>query len=766
MESYDALDFNLIKQEIAKEAQFKLSNDYILNLNPSFNKLYVKRELKRAKDVYITYKEYGNIVYGNLKDITKILLDIKKGKIVVPQEICDVNDLLKACQITINYFDDIKDSDSFNDLVDAIKVYPMIVKKIESCINREGNIIKDATVELKTLYRRVDNIEERIDSKTASLLKRYKDSLMDNITVLRNGRRCLLVKISDKHKIHGLIHDETASGQACYIEPSSLLELNNELQSVYASIEEEEFKIVKEICELLYEQIDGIIANLETITLIDSYLARAKWCEKVDGVYASINDDKHLLFKEARHPLILEDKVVSNTYELKAPKQHLIISGSNTGGKTVSLKIIGLFTVMSLSGLPVSALEASIPCFDGVFMDIGDGQSVLESLSTFSAHLTHLANISKLASQNSLVLIDELGSGTDPLEGECLALAFLDSLIDKKCMSVVTTHYNKVKEKAIKEDCMEIGAVNFDVDKMQPTYKFITGFSGNSNAIEIAKRYGIDDDILNRAVIYKEENQSEANKLLNELDKQKLILNDREDKINQLHEEVDNLKNSYDLKLKELNDQIQKKLDEANHEAESILHAAKLKAKKVIKEIRNKDEIKQHEENEILQELNVENNEEKIIEKDYKFNVGDYVSIDGLQYHGEITSIKGKNASVLCNGMKMNVKVDRLTPTSRPQTKKVATYATKKTSSKMKQEVNLIGMHVSEALNELDKHLDNALYHHYTQIRVIHGNGSGTLRKAVWDYLKKNKYVKEYRIGGEGEGGTGATVVTLKNKNG
>ncbi|MDL2276814.1 Smr/MutS family protein, partial [Breznakia sp. OttesenSCG-928-G09] len=505
-------------------------------------------------------------------------------------------------------------------------------------------------------------------------------------------------------------------------------------------------------------------ANLDTYTLLDTLFAQAKWADKLGAVYSELNEKgTRLYFKDARHPLIEEEKVVSNTYEIAPPNRHLLISGSNTGGKTVTLKTIGLFTIMTMSGLPIPCEEAIVPLFDDVFVDVGDFQSILESLSTFSAHLSRLSTILNKASSRSLVLLDELGSGTDPSEGECLAIAILEYLREHKIMSVATTHYSKVKEYAKTQDEILMSSVGFNLDTMTPTYKYMSGFSGNSNALEIAKRYHIKDEILEYAYKLREASYSDQERLIEKLEKDRMELLDQQTLLKNQQEQLEKEKQnliSTQAKQQETQDKL---LKEAYAKAEQVIDDAKEQAKSVIDELRSMKQVKEHEIIEAVSKLKTETmKEDPLPEVVETFALHDYVKVKGLQYQGEIISLKGNKATISTNGMRMNVKVSDLTHTHRPVKKKVASVSSSSSVARPKMECNVIGMRVSEALPVVEKYLDNALYHKMYTVTIIHGSGTGALRSAIHEMLKKQKYVKTFRLGGEFEGGLGATVVTLK----
>lgn len=769
--NFKSLEFDSIKQEVAKHSSFSLGQKAILEEQVHFEELWVSRELRRGKEALQLYEVYRAPSFAGVRDIKKPLHDVIKNRLLHPQDIYEIAQFARACAMMKQYQ---KESEvkapSVWDIMDSLQVYPSLIAEIERCISPQWEVQDSASTELKTIRKNIRQCESDIAKTTQDFIARYHSSLMDTITATRNGRTCVLVKTSDKNKIKGFVHGESASGQAVYIEPESLLRLNNKRQTLLANESEEIQRILKVLCATIAPHANALLMDLESITLLDALFAKARWAYERNGVYATLSKQPQTIYlKSARHPLIEEEKVVSNTYSLRAPYQHLLITGSNTGGKTVTLKTIGLFTIMTLAGFPVLCEEAEISCFDGVYVDIGDSQSIVESLSTFSAHLATLAFICKQATSNSLVLLDELGSGTDPQEGECLAIATLDYFKDKNIMSVATTHYAKLKEYAKQEKNILLASVTFDLEKMRPTYHYLEGYSGQSNALEIAQRYHLQKEIVERAYALKEANKSEEQRLMEHLDADFMRMKKQEEELQERLRAMEEKETQLQKERQELLVEKDKILNEAEKKALQLQEDAKEKADAIIEELRQlQSDAKEHELISIKAKLNeVESEIEEEEEKQYTFKEKDYVALKKLGYHGEILSIKGNRATVFSNGMKMNVKTTDLEPTHRPVVKSISAHSSQ-VKSIVPRECNLIGMRVEEALRAVDAYLDHALHSRVYSVRVIHGHGTGALRTGIHQYLKNNKLVDSYRLGGEGEGGLGATIVSLKRgkKNG
>lgn len=758
----DVLELNVIKKRISHYANFSLGKEFILNVEPSFELLKMNRLLAQTKEAIEILRLHGDIPFGGIYDIREAVEVARKDGICNCKELVMCASLMRGCK-NIRDFIHKCDSEYILELTNSMLIDTRFCDKIESCISPNYEVYDHASSLLKNLRRQIASCQGEITSQTAKFIQANASKLTDTITTTRNDRVCVLVKISEKNSIKGYIHGESASGATAYVEPECLIQLNNRLETLLSSEEEEIKRILYELSQEVKSVADGLYANCETLGIIDSIFAKAHYAHEIDGCVATINEQKNLYIKKARHPLIDPKKVVANTYRL-SNHSLLLITGSNTGGKSVTLKTIGLFVLMTYCGFPISADEATLPKFDALYIDIGDEQSIEQSLSTFSAHISKLAQFTKQVSENSLVILDELGSGTDPKEGEALAIAVLDELRKKKCMILATTHYSKLKSVSSKWKEVLCSSVEFDMETMRPTYRYIEGINGQSNAFLIAAHFGLDQQIIENAKKIKEENETEDEKLIQNLNQ---LMNENL----QLQEklQLENIKiqqKEIELSKKEqaLNHKIEKIMEEAKEKANEIIENAKEESDEILSEIRENKDLKIHEALQIRSKLN-DLIEEEVKESDEIFHVNDTVLIKKYNYYGEVLEVKPKYLLVLANGLKM--KLDKADCTHTKKQKKVKKISTisQKTISKASLECNVIGERVVDALAIVDKYLDTAIASRLYQVRIIHGVGSGALRSAIWDYLKKNKYVASYRIGGEGEGGSGATVVELKGGN-
>lgn len=761
----DVLELEIIKKNIAQLAHFSLGSDMILDLKPSYERLRIKKSLKQTQQAMEVIRLKGSLPLGGVHDIRSFAAGAMKNIILNEKELMMCASLMRACEQIKSFIQKSEcDTSELMELCDSMSVDIGLAKKIESCISPAYEIYDNASAELKRIRKAISSTQAEITSQSAKFIQMNANKLTDTITTMRNDRVCVLVKISEKNTVKGFIHGESASGATAYVEPESLLLLNNKLSALKSAEIEEMKRILYDLSQEVKKYGDRLIANCETLGLLDCIFAKAQYGHNMKGCISKVNEEKQLYLKNARHPLIDPLKVVKNTYRMK-DKTILLITGSNTGGKTVTLKTIGLFVLMSYCGFPVCADEAELPFFDAVYADIGDEQSIEQSLSTFSAHISKLAMITTKVSENALVILDELGSGTDPKEGEALAIAVLDYLREKNCMVLASTHYSKLKSVSSQWPSVLCSSVEFDMNTMKPTYRYIEGVSGASNALSIASHFGLEASILQKAQKIKDESETQEEKLIDQL-------NQMIDENRQLKEKLQSeliLIEQQEQKLasqqEKLHVEKEKMLEEARQESYEIVSEARRRSDEIIAQLKEKGNAKIHELLKIREGFNELEKEEIKEESNEEFHVHDSVLIKKYNYYGEVLEVKSKYLLVLANGIKMKLDPSDCTKTAKKKEKKIQTTVSSKTLTRVSMECNVIGEKVADALPIVDKYLDSAILSRLYTVRIIHGVGSGALRSAIWDYLKKNKHVESYRIGGEGEGGTGATVVTLKGGN-
>lgn len=768
-EQLEALELPMILNQVADCCAFSLGRAAILKLTPSFDELYVKRELRRTEEALNMVIHYGDMPFGAIRDIGESVTIAKKDMTLSAMELRRIADGIRAIAAIVKYMKASElETPELSELVNTFADAGKLAMEIESCISVNDEVLDGASGELRSIRRSIQTLQAQIASQVQRFIAANGSKLTDTITAVRNERICVLVKISEKNSVSGFIHGESASGQTAYVEPECLLQLNNRLQSLHSREQDEINRILFGLSQLVKENSDALLANLDTCAILDALFAKAKWGKRTHGCVASLTANKdRLALKGARHPLIDPKQVVANTYEIQAPHRTLLITGSNTGGKTVTLKTIGLFVTMTMCGLPLPAEEAEIPLYDDIYVDIGDDQSIVESLSTFSSHLSKLAMICNQATGKSLVLLDELGSGTDPKEGESLAIAILDELRERCCTLIATTHFSQVKTYGAKCDDVLLSCVEFDVEAMRPTYRYIAGLSGQSNAFEIARRFQLKESIIERARAYKEANRTDQEGLMEKLEEALLQAEHDKDQLAHLKAAAKQLEQELNDERNKLQRERTRILQKAEKQAEEFIEATQAEGEEIIAQLKTMAaDVKPHELTAMKSQLKAlsKEKEPEAASSEESFVLGDYVQLLKHGYFGEIIALQKERATVLSNGLKMQVKVSELTHANRPKPKQTKVSYTKAIHQSFPLELNLLGMYVDEALPVIDKYLDNAILAKVSVVRIIHGNGTGALRKGVHQFLKHHARVASYRMGGEGEGGLGATVVTLKMK--
>lgn len=766
MQLYSGIELESIKSQMAALCAFNLGSDKIMECEPSFSPLVLRRENKRIDEALRCTIKYGAMPFYGLKDIRTLLEAARKDILLTPTDFVVVIQHIRACAGVVSYQNKVEeDCDELDDLVSSIHVFKQVQTHLESCFNEYGEILDSASSELKSIRRSLLKIDQEIANEASRFMQKNATSMIDNIVTTRNNRVVVLVKSSDKNSFGGFVHGESASGQASYIEPSSFIELNNRKQSTLSKEQEEIERICRECSAMVSDIAGDCLNNLETCALLDALFAKAQWGKNENALVATLTTDRHIYLKQTRHPLIDRKKVVCNTYRMEDPTRVLLITGPNTGGKTVSLKCLGLAVLMTYCGMPVCAEEAIIPFFDHVFIDIGDDQSVVQSLSTFSAHLSKLAIVSQEATSQSFVLLDELGSGTDPKEGESLAIAILNDLRERQCMVVATTHYGRLKAYGKRHQDILVASVQFDVEKLMPTYHFIEGLSGQSNAFEIARRFNLKESVIKNAEFLKNQQKTEEERLIEHLEQQVVENEQIKERVLQKEQELAALNTKLEDERNRLEKEKDKFQDKIQQEANEYLEQVKEEAAQILDEMRAKQEQgKVHELLEIKNKLaGLEESPEEELHDPRNFKVGDFVELKQSSQIATILSINKNQCTLDLNGITVRSKLDQLRPThkKRSKPKKVFAVRTEKISS-ISMECNLIGLRVEEAIQELEKYLDDAKFNRMASVRIIHGDGTGALRKAVHEVLKKDKDVVEFRLGSPAEGSTGATVVLFR----
>lgn len=665
---------------------------------------------------------------------------------------------------------------TFRDIEDAI--FNAIISDIE--------ISDNASTELRSIRRRIVQKNQSIRSKLNSIISSttYQKYLQDAIISVRGDRFVVPVKAEYRSVVSGIVHDQSSSGATLFIEPMSIVDMNNELRQLKMKEEEEIERILAELSSMVGEISSELLSNQEVLGRLDFAFAKGKLSIKMRGIEPKLNEDKYINIKNGRHPLLETDKVVPSTIYLGRDFHTLLITGPNTGGKTVTIKTVGLFALMTQSGLHIPADFGSSMCvYDNVFADIGDEQSIEQSLSTFSSHMTNIISILRDVTEDSLVLFDELGAGTDPIEGAALAIAVLEDVNMAGAKCIATTHYSELKNYALTKEGVENAAVEFDLETLSPTYRLLIGVPGKSNAFEISKKLGLSDYVISRAKEFINTDNIQIEDVLQNVEKNRIKAIEEREEAEKLRKEIERLKEEYNEKIEKFSSQKDKMIEKAKSEAFSIVRQAKEEVETIIKELRVLEEERaSKEKNRKIEELRKELSSSmgslqptvksmivpKVSTKEIKdLKPGEEVKVITLNQKGSVVSVdKNKKEAVVQIGiMKMTLPFKSLQKTKK-DTKNTVTKSTRSIirskSGAVKSEVDLRGMNLEEAIMEVEKYLDDAYVAGLEQVTVIHGIGTGVLKTGIKDLLKRNHHVKSQRGGQYGEGGAGVTIVKLK----
>lgn len=759
------LEFSKILDQVAIYAHSSLATKRVLDLTAYKDLDELHDEIKRTNEAMDIARLLGRLPINAMDDISGAIKLAKTDAILSPEELYAIYHVLDNVSHLKSYFASYEgEIVALRDYVTTLEGDEHLKSEIERCILPDFSIADDASAALLKIRKSMRSLTSSIRKTMESYLKTSGDALsLDNLTS-RNDRLVLAVKSDHRSEIKGLVHATSASGQTFYIEPERVVTMNNELNDLRADEQEEIRRILKTLSRYVKRIAISLSYDLELVTVLDFIFAKAEYGNFIDGMMPDVVQNGNLSLHQARHPLIDPEKVVANDIILK--QKVLMITGSNTGGKTVTLKTAGLLSLMAEAGLPVSATKATIPFFDEIYVDMGDDQSIAESLSTYSSHVKKQIQYLHLASKHSLVLIDEIGSGTDPQEGSALAKAMIDAFIQKGCTLIITTHYGSLKNYGQAHDDIALASVGFNIETMKPTYKLKLDTIGSSYAFEIAENLGMDEAIIKKALAYQQEDENETERLAKKLAIKEAELSEKEEYLTKTLAQAQADKQSYEKKLAGIERQREATLEQAKKASNALLDDAKKMIDEIIKEVREKDNIKDHEvlnAKHMLDDLKHEK-KQKVKVQNHTFVVGDHVKIDSMNREGDISEVlKNHQVTVLVSGLAIKLKdtditflhpktkVQKVKSGGRPKMKKTGHY-----------EVNIIGMRYQEAMDTVDKFIDDAIVLGYPSVRIIHGMGTGVLRNGVRKMLKTNKNVKAFRDGGPNEGGLGATVVDLE----
>jgi DNA mismatch repair protein MutS2 len=733
----------------------------------SVEKLQV--ELATVDQAMMMIARYSSLPLTHSRDLSLTITQANKEGVLSIEQLDYVGNDIRLSDRLLQYRKLVKDDYPFLDHhFQKLIVLDELLKQIEKAITPQLTIDDKATAQLYAIRQKIKKQEQKIEQTMTRLLNQYKDILTDQRITIRDGHQVLPVATASKRKVEGIIHGISDSGQTTFIEPSLIVSLNNEIHILKKEEAEEINRILIALTKQVQVHSNELLLNNETIGYLDSLSAKVNFANKYRCHVGVIANEIILNLSQARHPLIDQNKVIANDFLLDEAKSIIIISGPNAGGKTVAIKTVGLLVLLHQSGFPIPTNKpAKISYFNGIYADIGDRQSLADNLSTFAGHISNLAPLSNKIEYPSLVLIDELGTGTDPKEGEALATAILKYLQEQKALAIVSSHYSALKQLAYQEDKMINASMMFDEEKLIPTYHINYGMPGKSYGLTMANRYGLNPKIIDVAKnILLGVDDADINKMIDNLTQ---LLQQNEQLNRQLADQINQTKQTKQ-QAEQMIINYQKKLDRISEESEkikqSMLKETEAKIDDAIKQLANPN-IKLHEAIDIKRQLQQPQAEDDSQPMGEDISIGDYVSYDLLDIYGKVEKLTNKIATIITSdGKSIKVNPNLLTKTASPQQNQHRPSATQinkidKTKS-VGLELNVIGLRVEEALSRVKGYLDDVLLANYKTVRIIHGLGTGALRRAIHEFLKGESYVDSYHLGSMEQGGLGATIVKIK----
>ncbi|MGG4452266.1 endonuclease MutS2 [Brevibacillus porteri] len=725
----------------------------------------------------------GSVPLGGIRDIRGPVQRARLNAMLAPMELLDIASTVMAGRRLKTFLLDMCEDHELPLLqqqAERIEGLRELETEIRRCVDENGDILDSASLELRQVRQEIRQLESRIREKLDQMTRSstYQKMLMENIVTIRGDRFVIPVKQEYRSVFGGIVHDQSASGATLFIEPEVIVEMNNKLRELRLREEREVERILYVLTEQVSFAVEALIENTEALTELDFMFAKAQLAWSMKAICPRINDRGYVNMRKARHPLIPREVVVPVDVELGGEFQAIVVTGPNTGGKTVSLKTIGLLSLMTMAGLHIPAEEESeMTVFSSVFADIGDEQSIEQSLSTFSSHMTNIIQILAKMNDKSLVLFDELGAGTDPTEGAALAMSIIDHVIDSGARLVATTHYSELKAYAYDRPEVINASVEFDVQTLRPTYRLLIGVPGRSNAFAIARRLGLPEHIIDvaRGSISEEDNQVES--MIASLERNRKSAEADRMAAKAAREEAEELRRQLEEERAQFAEEKNKRMERAEDEARIAVQLAKEEAETIIRELREMMaegmEIKEHRLIDAKKRLGnavLELEKEKVKKpakavRATQIKVGDEVMVTSFGQKGTVLEkVNNEEFLVQIGIMKMKVKRDDMhVQNSIQQKPQAAPYTSvKRRSDNIKMDLDLRGYNVEDSIREIDQFLDDALLAGLHSVSIIHGHGTGVLRKGVHEYLRNHRNVKSFRLGGQGEGGVGATIAELK----
>ncbi|WP_163526541.1 endonuclease MutS2 [Halobacillus ihumii] len=774
------LEYKKIIEQLAEQAASSLGKERSLALKPSTELTEVTQWQKETDEAAQVIRLKGYIPLGGIFDIKPSIKRTTIGGVLSAIECLDIASTIYGGKQLKRFVEELEEPDMpiLRGLVEGIVPLTELERKIRTCIDEHGGVMDGASDKLRTIRSKIRTSESRVRDKMETFTRSKSNMLSDAIVTIRNERYVLPVKQEYRGSIGGIVHDQSASGATLFIEPQVVVDLNNQLQESKVQERQEVERILTDLSTAISEEQSFLYSNVEILAYVDFMFARAKLGNEMKAAMPTMNDEGRIRLKQARHPLIDPEEVVPNDIELGVDFTSIVITGPNTGGKTVTLKLLGLFTLMAQSGLQVPAMDGcELAVFEQVYADIGDEQSIEQSLSTFSSHMTNIVEILKHVNERTLVLFDELGAGTDPQEGAALAMSILDEVVGRRARVVATTHYPELKAYGYNREGVTNASVEFDIQTLKPTYRLLIGVPGRSNAFEISRRLGLDETIIETAKQQVGIDSQSVENMIASLEESTRNAERDYDEAEETLTKAEELYRDLQTQWKQFEEKRERLYTKAETKAEKAVEKARQEVEEIVHQLRqmkNQAEIKDHELIEARKALdettpnlaNKKNISKKPVSKqeDKELKAGDEVKLLTLNQQGVILEQTNSNEyQVQVGMMKVKAKRNDLEFVKAQQPYKEKPMATVKGKGyHVKTELDLRGERYEEALNQLEKYIDDALLANYPRVSIIHGKGTGALRTAVQNYAKNHRQIDSYRAGGMNEGGSGVTVLELK----
>ena len=781
----NVLEYSKIIDMLMQQAGSEMTRKVISELKPVYDVREIRERQEETTEAVRLINAKGPMPVGGFYDIEGIVSFTRKGGVLTMAQLLRVLYNQKTADRILTFLksDEIPELPIIDSIAEVLVVHKDLIREIDRCILSEDEMADSASSELRSIRKAIVRQSDALKAKMNQILNSERTVLQDAIVTIRNGRYVIPVKQEHKNRVPGIIHDQSGSGATLFIEPQVIVNMNNELRQLELDEKAEMDRILSELSDMVSEAYHDLVNNQKLLLQLDLFMAKGKLSIEMDAEGPEINEEGVLRLRQARHPLIDKDKVVPVDISIGEGYKTLVITGPNTGGKTVTLKTAGLLSLMAQTGLHIPTAPGSrVPVYRRVFADIGDEQSIEQSLSTFSSHMSNIVQIMREAGEGCLVLLDELGAGTDPTEGAALAIAILEDLARSGACSIATTHYTELKKYAISTEGVENASMEFDVDSLSPTFRLVIGLPGKSNAFEISKKLGLDGRITDRASELLDSGDLAFEDVVSTLEEEKRKAEEERDEAARINAEIKRQKEELDKQEKKLAERREKEIERAREEARDIIREARETAddfKEELKEIARLESLGERTKrfDEGRRKLkSVEKKNRSTIKREVSndpvdpetLRIGERVKILTLGQNGEIVELPDEKGDlqVQCGAMKIGVNVTDImlidNPVKKPKKKSSYAGLYKSKTQTISTSVDVRGKNLDDALMDVEKYIDDAFMSGLPEVTIIHGRGEGILSKGIRARLRSLKHVKDYRRGGFNEGGDGVTVVRFK----